>query len=82
MSHSFIALSCVGFLATAPHVAAAETGPLADSATPPAAAVRPQDSTGERDVIVTASAPPVPRSWKAKGDRIAARHAADDHRGQ
>ncbi|WP_322965139.1 TonB-dependent receptor [Sphingomonas fuzhouensis] len=43
MSHSFIALSCVGFLATAPHVAAAET-------TPPA---RAQDSTGQRDVVVT-----------------------------
>ena len=53
MSQSFIALSCVGFLATAPHVAVAETGPRADNATPPVAAPRPQDSTSERDVIVT-----------------------------
>ncbi|WP_428969082.1 TonB-dependent receptor [Sphingomonas sp. Xoc002] len=53
MSHSFIALSCVGFLATAPHVAAAETGPRADSAPPPAATAKSQDSTGARDVIVT-----------------------------
>jgi catecholate siderophore receptor len=53
MSHSFIALSCVGFLATAPHVAAAETGPRTEGATPPAAAAKAQDSTGGRDVIVT-----------------------------
>ncbi|WP_375243845.1 TonB-dependent receptor [Sphingomonas parapaucimobilis] len=53
MSHSFIALSCVGFLATAPHVAAAETGPRTEGMTPPAAAAKTQDSTGGRDVIVT-----------------------------
>lgn len=55
MSHSFLALSCVGFLATAPHVASAETGPRTDSATPSTttAAAKPQDSTSERDVIVT-----------------------------
>ncbi len=47
MSHSFIALSCVGFLATAPGVVAAENTPRADS---PAA--RAQDATGQRDTVV------------------------------
>lgn len=47
MSHSFIALSCVGFLATAPGVAAAESTPRADSA-----AARAQDATGQRDTVV------------------------------
>ncbi len=47
MSHSFIALSCVGFLATAPGVAAAESTPRADST-----AARAQDATGQRDTVV------------------------------
>ena len=46
MSHSFIALSCVGFLATAPGVAA-ETMPHADSTAP-----RAQDAAGQRDTVV------------------------------
>jgi catecholate siderophore receptor len=47
MSHSFIALSCVGFLATAPGAALAETAPRADST-----ATRGQDATGQRDTVV------------------------------
>ncbi len=47
MSHSFIALSCVGFLATAPGAALAETAPRADST-----AARGQDATGQRDTVI------------------------------
>ncbi|MFE8585566.1 TonB-dependent receptor [Sphingomonas sp. NCPPB 2930] len=48
MSQSFIALSCVGFLATAPGIAAAENARRADPA-----ATHAQDATGQRDVVVT-----------------------------
>lgn len=48
MSQSFIALSCVGFLATAPGIAAAEDARRADPA-----ATHAQDATGQRDVVVT-----------------------------
>lgn len=46
MSHSFIALSCVGFLATAPHVAAAEEAPRVEPAE------RAQDAAGQRDTVI------------------------------
>ncbi|MDQ1232303.1 TonB-dependent siderophore receptor [Sphingomonas sp. SORGH_AS_0879] len=52
MSQTFIALSCVGFLATAPHVAAAETEGRADPSGVHAPATRAQDSTGQRDTVI------------------------------
>ncbi len=52
MSQTFIALSCVGFLATAPHVAAAETDGRTDPSGVHAPATRAQDSTGQRDTVI------------------------------
>ncbi len=46
MSHSFIALSCVGFLATAPGIAAAEEAPRTDTS------ARTQDAAGQRDTVI------------------------------
>ncbi|MGE7204414.1 TonB-dependent receptor [Sphingomonas sp. NPDC019816] len=46
MSHSFIALTCVGFLATAPHIAAAEEGPRTGPNS------RIQDAAGPRDTVI------------------------------
>ncbi|MCT8003641.1 TonB-dependent receptor [Sphingomonas sanguinis] len=52
MSQTFIALSCVGFLATAPNIAAAEADGRADPSSAHASAARGQDSTGQRDIVV------------------------------